>query len=78
MYYLFATIALVRGHTHAGAVTLVNLTTCWTGLRWIIAPVWSVGRGRRRDHEIRFSMSGGGDRLENKIYQWHARFNSFT
>ncbi len=42
-YFLPTIVAVLRLHTHAVGVFIVNLLFGWTGIGWLVAQIWSFG-----------------------------------
>jgi hypothetical protein len=40
-----------RGHLSTGAIFVVNLLGAWTGVCWLIAPVWSLTGNTEKNRE---------------------------
>ena len=46
LYMVPTIIALFRGHSRRGWIALLNFTSGWTGIGWIVALVWAVSTER--------------------------------
>ncbi len=41
LYFIPTIVCLARDHHNKAAIIVLNVTTGWTGIGWIIALVWS-------------------------------------